>query len=509
MNVKTAIFLSLAFAATALHAADWPMWGGTPNRNMLATEVENIPVDFEPGTFIAGSENIDPATTKHIRWVAKLGSQSYGNASVANGRVYVGTNNETPRNPDYTEDRGVMMVFDEKTGDFLWQLAVPKLGAGKVSDWEYIGICSSAAIDGDEVFLGSNRGEVVSMDVNAFADGNDGPFTSENAYYGGFEPGPTDADIIWSFDMREEVGAFPHNITSFSPLILGDRVYATTSNGVDWSHTNIPSPLAPSFVVLDRKTGELIGEEVSGVSRRVLHASWSSPSYGTLPNGDGIIVWGGGDGWVYGYDPIPVMGDDGWPILNERFRYDANPPEYRYDENGNPIRYATAPGPSEVIGTPVVVGTKAYVAIGQDPEHGDGVGMLSCIDITSEGDVSGDAIWTFKDIGRTMSTVSVYNGLVFAAEYAGKIHCLDAETGEHYWTHNTYSRMWASTLVVDGKVVIGNEDGDVIFLKADKELEVLNSVNVMAPVYSSAIAANGALYVASQTHLFCISKDGK
>ena len=45
------------------------------------------------------------------------------------------------------------MCLDEKTGELKWQLVIPKLGAGKVSDWEYIGICSSAAVEGDKVLL--------------------------------------------------------------------------------------------------------------------------------------------------------------------------------------------------------------------------------------------------------------------------------------------------------------------------------------------------------------------
>ena len=39
-----------------------------------------------------------------------------------------------------------MMVFDEKTGELLWQLVVPKLVSGKVNDWEGMGICASPTL---------------------------------------------------------------------------------------------------------------------------------------------------------------------------------------------------------------------------------------------------------------------------------------------------------------------------------------------------------------------------
>jgi outer membrane protein assembly factor BamB len=65
---------------------------------------------------------------------------------VAGGAVFIGTNNETPRDPNLKGDRAVLMCLDEKTGDLLWQLAIPKLGTGKVSDWEFLGLCSSPAL---------------------------------------------------------------------------------------------------------------------------------------------------------------------------------------------------------------------------------------------------------------------------------------------------------------------------------------------------------------------------
>ncbi len=105
------------------------MWGGRPDRNMVA-DAKGIPDDVSSGKFLPKSETIDPKTTKNVKWVAKLGSQSYGTPVVAGGRVYVGTNNESPRDPAHKGDRGVLMCFDEKTGDLLWQLAVPKLGTG-------------------------------------------------------------------------------------------------------------------------------------------------------------------------------------------------------------------------------------------------------------------------------------------------------------------------------------------------------------------------------------------
>ncbi|MDA7640806.1 PQQ-binding-like beta-propeller repeat protein [Opitutaceae bacterium] len=474
-------------------------------------EAKNLPVNVEPGDYVSGTDDIDLSTTENVLWVAKLGSQAYGNVTVAGGKVFAGTNNESPRDPKQLGDRGVLMAFNEDTGEFEWQLLIPKLGAGKVSDWEYVGLCSSPAVEGDKVYVVTNRGEAVCLDLNGLANGNDGPFQDE-ANYMSADGNPVEltnghADILWIYDMREELGVFPHNVSSCSPLVVGDLLYVSTSNGVDWSHNNIPAPFSPALVALNKTTGELVGEEASQVSERVLHASWSSPAYGDI-NGTPLIIWGGGDGICYGFEPKPVVGSEGYEILNEVFRYDANPPEYRMKE-GKPIKYATYPGPSEIISTVVVHDDKAFALIGQDPEHGDGVGMLSAIDASMKGDITGKAIWTYKDIGRTVSTPSIYNGMIFVAEYDGDIHCLDVDTGKVNWVHATDSRIWGSTLVADGKVYLPNEDGQLVVLAATKEKKELATVEFFTPIYSSPVVAKDVLYIATQTHLYALKKGGK
>ena len=64
-----------------------------------------------------------------------------------------------------------------------------------------------------------------------------------------------------------------------------------------------------------------------------------------------------------------------------------------------PVGEATVLGRADV----VVQGERAYMVIGQDPEHGDGVGMMSCIDLNARGDITGKPVWVNKSIGRSIS----------------------------------------------------------------------------------------------------------
>ena len=510
--------LGAGLALPTAFAQDWPAWGGTDlGRNMYA-HAKGLPDKFDPGKMKSGTEEVDLSTAKNVKWAAKLGSQSYGNVTVAAGKVFIGTNNDSPRDPKHTGDRSILMCLDEKTGELLWQLLVPKLKSGKVNDWENLGLLASPTVEGDRVYIVTSRCEVMCLDVHGMANGNDGPFKDEAKYavtdvlVDAGKPtarpappaqiGSKDADIIWKYDMMDELGVFPHNASNCSVLIVDDLLYACTSNGQDWTHSNIPSPLSPSFIALNKKTGELAGEDDAKIGPRIYHGQWSSPSSGTI-NGRKLIFFGGGDGVCYAFDAKPVKENDG-SFLKTVWKLDANPPEYKV-RDGKPIKYPAAEGPSEINATPVFYKNRVYVATGQDPEHGEGVGNLVCIDATKTGDITQTGvIWSYNKIHRTISTVSIdpATGLLFVADFSGFLHCLDAETGQLYWTYDMKAHMWGSTLVADGKVYVGDEDGDLVVLDARKEKKVLSETNLGAPVYSTPVVANGTIYIASNTHLY-------
>jgi outer membrane protein assembly factor BamB len=509
-------------------SADWPEWGGRAARNMHSTE-KNLPPSIGKIEFKPGTEEIQTKGVKNLKWAVKLGSQSYGNVTVAKGKVFVGTNNENPRDPRHAGDRSILMCFDEKTGEFLWQLVVPKLASGKVNDWENLGLLSSPTIEGDRVYLVTSRCEVLCLDINGMANGNDGPFKDEAKYVvkdvvadrgkptehpaPPIEPGPKDADIIWRYDMMDDLGVFPHNASNCSVLIVDGVVYVCTSNGQDWTHSNIPSPNSPSFIALNAKTGEFLGEDEAKIGPRIFHGQWSSPSLATV-NGRNEILFGGGDGWCYSFDPKPVKQGD-TSVLKIVWKYDCNPPERKK------FKYPAAEGPSEINATPVFYKNRVYVAVGQDPEHGEGVGILSCIDATKTGDITQSGkIWNYDKIHRSISSVSIdpESGLLFVGDFSGFVHCLDAETGKLFWTYDMKAHIWGSTMVADGKVYVGDEDGDLTILAATKgkklpsekvkaggaenEAELISETNLGSAVYGTAVVANGVVYVQSNTHLF-------
>lgn len=337
---------------------DWPQWGGSYHRNNTP-DGKNIPIEW----------NLE--TGENILWAVPLGSQTYGNPVVANGKVYVGTNNGYGYLNRYPKavDLGCLLCFDEATGKFLWQASSPKLPAGRVNDWPQQGICSTVYAEDKRVWYVTSRGEVMCLDSEGFHDGtNNGPFLAEANDHA------DEADIIWRYDLMGTLGVFQHNMCSCSVTCVGDLLFVNTSNGVDDNHLTIPAPKAPSFLCMDRNTGEVLWTDDSP-GLNILHGQWSSPMYFEA-DGQAQIVFGGGDGWIYSFDP---KGDGKKAKL--LWKFDANPKESFYVLGGRATR-------NHIIGTPVFYDGNVYVAVGEDPEHGEGQGHLWCIDPTKRGDVS-------------------------------------------------------------------------------------------------------------------------
>ena len=156
-----------------------------------------------------------------------------------------------------------------------------------------------------------------------------------------------------------------------------------------------------------------------------------------MVNGKGQLFFGGGDGLCYAFEPKPVYDEDeDLDFLRKIWWYDANPPEYKKDNDGKKIKYPAAEGQMKSTPPQYITTTECMSRVGQDPEHGEGVGHLVCLDPTKKGDITNSGtIWSYKGIKRSISTVSIDpgNGLLFVGDFSGFVHCLDADTGKLHW----------------------------------------------------------------------------
>ena len=502
--MKPHLLLTLAFAPL-LPAADQPQWGEKNTRNMISAE-RGLPEAF------------DPATNQNIVWMAPLGGQTHSTPTVANGRVYIGTSNETPRDPLLPADSGVMLCLDEQDGHLLWQLVVPKRTEDQYFDWPKTGMASPVTVEGDRAYMVSNRGEVMCLDVAGMANGNDGPFKDEAIHMRPFaapapefkpeypksekplpEPGKTDADIIWLYDMPQQSHTWPHDGAHSSILIVGDFLYLNTGNGVDNTHRVVRRPEAPSLIVLDKKTGKLVAQDNEKIGDNIFHATWSSPSFAEV-NGKPFVFFAGGDGIVRAFEPVSKSPADGTvATLKKIWWCDIDPTAPK--ENVHRFTTNRQESPSDIYGMPVFYKNRIYVAGGGDIWWGKNEAWMKCIDATMTGDVTSKAeIWSTPLDHHVMTTPAIKDGLLFIAD-TRNLHCLNVDTGKEYWQQDLGGEIWASPMLADGKVFIGTRKGDYWIFEANTERKILSHLTGKSGYSATATAANGALYLATQKQL--------
>jgi len=467
-------FILIVVAAGVGHAVDQPQWGEAWSRNMVSSE-HGLPASF------------DPKTGENIKWSAELGTETHSTPIISGRKVYIGTNNGHPRDPQQQGDRGVLMCFDEATGKFLWQLVVPKREEDVYFDWPKSGIASPATVEQDRVYIVSNRGEVLCLDA-----GRSG-------------------EIIWRFDLTTGAGIWSHDAAHSSILIHGNHLYLNTGTGVDNTHKRIRTPEAPSLVVLDKRDGRLLARDNEHIAPNIFHSTWSAPSLGKV-NGRELIFLAAGNGVLYAFDTLKkeqahTSASNQTPLsLHAVWQFDFDPAAPK--TNVHQFNSNRREGPSNFYGLPVFFQKRIYLAGGGDLWWGKNEAWLKCIDPSAEN--NRDAlVWSYPLQKHVLGTPAIVGDLIFIADCGRMFHCLDVTSGKPYWTHDITGEAWASPLVADGKVYLGTRSGAFYVFAASKQKKILSTLELADPISATATAANGTLYVATMNRLYAVVRDQK
>ena len=452
----------------------WAMLGRTPGRDARVVDAKLEAVcDIETG---AG-----------IDWQARLGKDAYASPVVAGGRLYIGTDNALAQDSGATIEAGVLRAHDANTGEVLWQdIALPQ-GLG-LDDFLLPVTTSSPLVEGDRLWYVTAQAQLRCLDTEGFRDGeNDGPHRDES------DAGESAADLIWQLDFAADLGVFPHEAPNSSVIAVGDVLLVTTSNGVDEAHTNVPAPRAPSFLGVDKRTGRVIWTAL-GPGDRVLHGQWSSPA-AAIVDGVPLAFFGGGDGFVYCLEVATG---------HERWRFDGNPQGSVWRPSSDTHGIVTR---NAVVACPLYLDGILYVAMGQDPEHGQGQGRLHAIDVRGRGDVSSShRRWTNTDIGRSIGTPVATEEWLFAADLGGFVHAIDRRSGVTLASHDLFAAVWGGLIVLGDRLWVGDEDGTLTVFHATRKLEVLASFQLDGRITAQPAWAEGRLYVPTDRTLWALGK---
>jgi len=300
---------------------------------------------------------------------------------------------------------------------------------------------SSAAVVGGTVFVGSQKGELVSLNLDNGAVywkydagnpiGESSPAYSDGKVYVGDLGGvlhavsASDGKRLWTMKTGSEIKS--------SPVVLGDRVLigsydenlycVSTRNGaVLWKFkTNGPVHSTPSIwngIAFIAGCDEMFrairvsdGKEMFSVSSGAYTGASpalraSSAFYGTFDN-----------------EVLSVSLTDHKVI-------------WRYQHPQRKFPYYSS---AAVTANRVVVGGRDKLV------HG-----LS---------LAGKAVWTFTTRARVESSPAIADGRVFVGSNDGRFYVLNLSTGAKLWEFNAGAPLSASPAIGKGRIVIGSQDG--------------------------------------------------
>lgn len=474
-------------------AQDWPMRGRTASRNPVAV-VGTPPIDWSTGA--------DDQPRRNVRWTAKLGSVTSGTPVVANGLVWVGTNNGN------APDAAVLMCFRESDGKLLYQYVSPRLPDGRNYDWPNGSLASSPLVEKNRIWFCTNQSKVVCLHIKPLIDGTGDP------------------TLEWEVDMRKEYGVVPRSpmignpCSHCSPVGFGDRVYVNTGNSRQAG--KVPAPNAPSMLCLDKRTGKLVWSD-NTPGKNIMYAQQGNPTV-FESNGQTQVAVGQGDGWIRSFDC------EKGTLLWE---FNINPPDAEQLSYFGSRR-------SYVPEAPVFYKGRLYAIAGTDPESGGwGPGRVVCLDPDKRGDVSshrladsGDVVpntnssvvwqhrgivrnndWIrssaatkeeMKQIHQSVGGLAIQRDMVIAPDIEGFVHCYDAATGQAYWHYDALGPSYGSPLIVKNRIYLGLQDAEVHILALSKQKRLVAKRLFRSMIEPSPVFANGTLFVAARNRLHAI-----
>jgi len=552
--------LSLVLSTTIVCAADWPSWGGQPSRNMASATEKGLPDWYALG-IDSNNDKPDLSATKNIKWFAKLGGKALGSPIVSQGKVFIGTMGASSSD-------AALLCLDEKTGCELGRFICRRpQGRGEkfgvcstptvegehlyfVTPYQEVEcldltswLKSSATADGADgdrhivwrydmaEKLHAEQDHAASCSVLVHGDfvyvctGNGRFKTTKRPFY------PLTPSLI-VFNKHtgqlvarddEQIGEQLWRGQWSSPslaMVNGKaQILFATGNGLCYGF----QPVDPAEQVASNRwiattlRGPIVyfidvkGKDTAGLTPAEYAQKFNPLSVTQKPALPLEFRYSFNLPVTTPVDSIPTAQVPDVPILKKIWWFDCLPPEYR-----NAPFYAhqaTGDGqkhPCDIIATPVFYRNRVYIAIGGDPNHGskNNLGNLVCIDATKTGDVTQSGkVWSYDLLNATLTTVAIADGLVFIIDDASVVHCLDADTGQKYWTYplkSDHGLLSSALLAVDGKLFVGKS-----ILAMSKTLNVLGTVDSNTSTSSSVpCAANGVLFTVHGKYIWAVSDKG-
>lgn len=149
----------------------------------------------------------------------------------------------------------------------------------------------------------------------------------------------------------------------------------------------------------------------------------------------------------------------------------------------------------EVISSPLTDGRMIYI-----PSNG-----LTAVRRDSQGP-SPEIVWQENKLSSGSCSPVVHQGFVYTLNNAGVLNCGNSQTGNVEWQLRLKGRFWATPVVAAGHLYAVNQDGLAFVVRLGAKGEIVSQPDFGEPVFGTPAAADGALFLRSDAHLWKIAE---
>jgi outer membrane protein assembly factor BamB len=280
------------------------------------------------------------------------------------------------------------------------------------------------------------------------------------AYFGseGIYAYDMDGEPAWKVDIGK-IKAVGLGVAS-SPILYDDLLIIQADED---------SGDASFIVALDKKTGKQAWK-----TPRPVQISWSTPLVVETEKRAELLT--SGNEWIISYDP--KTGKELWKVKGLE---------------------------NNAIHTPLLIDDLAIFTSGYPGK------IIKAIRLGGSGDLTGSdaVVWSYNKGTAYVPSNILYDGRLYLTNDGGTLTCLNARNGKVIYEGGRLpmrGRLTASLIVVDGKILMINDDGDAAFVKTGDEHEILATTSLDEPVYATPAVVGNRLYVRGKQNLYAFGR---
>jgi outer membrane protein assembly factor BamB len=287
-----------------------------------------------------------------------------------------------------------------------------------------------------------------------------------------------DGKVLWERSLAEDFGLLTtHGGRTVSPIVDGDLVIVS---GVTFQW-GLHGRGAHRFMAFDKKTGETVW--VSAPGGRPYDTTYAPPIIVNV-NGMRLLIQGASDGVVHAIKP-----QTGEPV-------------WKYEISKRGLNTGA-----------VVYNNTAILTHSEENLDSTEMGMMVAVDATAKGEIKKDQIkWSTFGWQGGFSSPVLDGDRLYQIDNSANIAAFDVNTGKQLWIKNLGTIQKASPVLADGKLYVGTETGKFFILKPSAtgceilDEDQLGTEALPDKVIGSAAVANGRVYFATESALYCIGK---